>query len=191
MTSDLHRAGLLVCAPLCCGLKTVGLPLAWGPVSGSKHLHEVLQADHTVVGRQRPQLEELPVRNMNLKNREKEHYATVSLLVQPHEAARWHDFGPIRDFREMKAPRLKFKLEDSSVTPASSKRSSAAAHQHRPMPHHSQSPINLPFIKIFIHDAICFPAVLSQLLHHFYASGSFRLPPPVWCQGGVPSAEEL
>lgn len=88
MTSDLHRAGLPVCAPLCCGLKAVGLPLAWGPVSGSERLHEVLQADHTVVGRQRPQLEELPVRNMNLKEREQEHYATVSLLVQPYEAAR-------------------------------------------------------------------------------------------------------
>lgn len=64
--SYLHWTGFLVCTALCSSLKAVGIPLSWGPVFGSQFLHEFLQTDHTVVGRQGLQFEELTVGNMNL-----------------------------------------------------------------------------------------------------------------------------
>lgn len=71
LDSDLHGAGFLVCTPLCSRLKAVGFPLSREPVFRSQLLHEVLQTDHTVVGRQGLQLEELTVGNMDLNRIEK------------------------------------------------------------------------------------------------------------------------
>lgn len=69
--SDLHGAGLLVCTPLSCSLKAVGSPLTRGPIFGGQLIHEVLQTDHTVEGRQGLQLEELAVGDVNLNRRNK------------------------------------------------------------------------------------------------------------------------
>lgn len=66
----LHGAGLLVGTALCGHLETVGPPLACGPVFGSQFLHEVLQTDDSMEGRQGFQLKELTVGNMDLNIQE-------------------------------------------------------------------------------------------------------------------------
>lgn len=47
--THLHRTAFLISGSLGSRLEAVGFPLSCRPVFGSQRLHEVLQADHSVV----------------------------------------------------------------------------------------------------------------------------------------------
>ena len=67
--THLHGACLLIRTSLGCHLKAVCHPLLRGPVGGCQLLHEVLQADDSMVGLEGLQLEVLLVGHMDLQEK--------------------------------------------------------------------------------------------------------------------------
>ena len=67
--THLHGAGLLIRTSLGCHLKAVCHALLRGPVGGCQLLHEVLQADDSMVGLEGLQLEVLLVGHMDLQEK--------------------------------------------------------------------------------------------------------------------------
>lgn len=79
--THLHWTGFLISSSLGSSLKAIGSPLSWQPVFGSQRLHEVLQTDHSVIRWQGLQLEELPVRNMDLNTTNAGVTSLFSLII--------------------------------------------------------------------------------------------------------------